>query len=355
LAGSGRLAGEWEKELREGRYVAPSKITWAEFRKRCEDEKLANLSKGSRAATGTIFNHIERILNPDRLCKLTPVAISKLLKVLRDEGTAKETSTGTHLRHLRAALSWAVDQGMLTVVPKMNIPKAGKSKGRPLTGEEYDRMLMAAEKVRPDDAAVWQRYLTGQWLSGLRLEEPTILSWDEDAPFAVDLTGRRPAFRIAGDAQKSGKDEILPLTPDFVTFLLATPDAERVGPVFKLVDSRTNQPLECHHVGKIVGKIGKRAGIIVNKAEGKFAGAHDLRRSFGNRWAKRVMPAVLQRLMRHASIQTTMTYYVALDADEVADELWAKWADAVAETPAPGNSSGNNLPPVAPAKKLSPS
>jgi integrase len=37
------------------------------------------------------------------------------------------------------------------------------------------------------------------------------------------------------------------------------------------------------------------------------------------------MPAVVQRLMRHASINTTMTYYVALDADEVADELWAGW------------------------------
>ncbi len=37
------------------------------------------------------------------------------------------------------------------------------------------------------------------------------------------------------------------------------------------------------------------------------------------------MPAILKRLMRHASIDTTMSYYVALDSADVADELWAKF------------------------------
>ena len=34
------------------------------------------------------------------------------------------------------------------------------------------------------------------------------------------------------------------------------------------------------------------------------------------------MPMVLQRLMRHDSIETTMRYYVDLDADEMVEELW---------------------------------
>jgi hypothetical protein len=54
----------------------------------------------------------------------------------------------------------------------------------------------------------------------------------------------------------------------------------------------------------------------------KYASAHDLRRSYGNRWAKKVMPAVLQKLMRHESIETTMGYYVDLDADELAEDLY---------------------------------
>jgi integrase len=54
----------------------------------------------------------------------------------------------------------------------------------------------------------------------------------------------------------------------------------------------------------------------------KYAGAHDLRRSFGNKRAKRIMPAVLQRLMRHESIETAMRYYVDLGADELTEDLY---------------------------------
>ena len=80
-------------------------------------------------------------------------------------------------------------------------------------------------------------------------------------------------------------------------------------------------------MGELVGDIGETAGIIVdtNPKTGKarkYASAHDLRRSFGQRWAKRVMPAILQTLMRHASIQTTMQYYVNIEAEATADVLW---------------------------------
>ena len=62
---------------------------------------------------------------------------------------------------------------------------------------------MAVSKARPKDLAACIRYLRGLYLGGLRLEESLVLSWDDDSPFAVDLTGRRPAFRIAAVAQKS--------------------------------------------------------------------------------------------------------------------------------------------------------
>jgi len=40
--------------------------------------------------------------------------------------------------------------------------------------------------------------------------------------FAVDLSGRRPRFKIKGEAQKSGQDELLPMTPDFAELILRT-------------------------------------------------------------------------------------------------------------------------------------
>ena len=41
---------------------------------------------------------------------------------------------------------------------------------------------------------------------------------------------------------------------------------------------------------------------------------HALRRGFGCRYAGKVSAHVLQRLMRHASIKTTMDYYANVDA-----------------------------------------
>jgi len=50
----------------------------------------------------------------------------------------------------------------------------------------------------------------------------------------------------------------------------------------------------------------------------KTASAHDLRRSFGERWASRMMPADLMAVMRHESIETTMQYYVGKNAERTA-------------------------------------
>ena len=47
-----------------------------------------------------------------------------------------------------------------------------------------------------------------------------------------------------------------------------------------------------------------------------------MRRSFGERWASRVMPQVLMDLMRHATIDTTLRYYVGKNAERTADVLW---------------------------------
>lgn len=45
-------------------------------------------------------------------------------------------------------------------------------------------------------------------------------------------------------------------------------------------------------------------------------------RAFGYRWSRRIMPAELKELMRHASIETTMTYYVGQNAETTAQSLW---------------------------------
>ncbi|MFM7414141.1 MAG: hypothetical protein ACKO6E_13180, partial [Planctomycetota bacterium] len=61
-------------------------------------------------------------------------------------------------------------------------------------------------------------------------------------------------------------------------------------------------------MSKVVSSIGEKAKVRVDVK--KTASAHDLRRAFGERWAARLMPAQLMELMRHESIDTTLSYYV---------------------------------------------
>ncbi len=62
----------------------------------------------------------------------------------------------------------------------------------------------------------WKFYLRGLWESGLRLSESLTIWWD-DAPGAivVDFSGQRPMLRIPAESQKSNRDSLLPITPEF--------------------------------------------------------------------------------------------------------------------------------------------
>jgi integrase len=138
----------------------------------------------------------------------------------------------------------------------------------------------------------------------------------------VDLSGKRPFLQIQGTAEKGGKDRSLPLAPEAAELLQTVPESEREGLVFKLTWQRNSRkPARVDTVSPIISSIGNKAGVKV--AEKKTASAHDLRRSFGLRWADRVKPHVLQQLMRHASITTTLTFYVQSDADDMAEAVWS--------------------------------
>jgi len=99
--------------------------------------------------------------------------------------------------------------------------------------------------------------------------------------------------------------------------LKVTPPEGQVGKVFAIAEG-----FGLDRVSRVISKIGEKANVVVNKEQKKFASAHDLRRAFGTRWASRVTPAVLQQLMRHASIETTLKFYVEQNADALGAELW---------------------------------
>jgi integrase len=350
-----KAAAKWEDDLHNGRYKAASRVTWEEFREKYETEVLSGLAKTTDAKVTGVFDAVEDHINPERVRDVTSDRLSYYVNKLRKAGLA-ESTIASHLAHLRSALGYAVEWGYLAKLPALprqqRVRGAKTMKGRPITTEEFERMLEATEGVVGADAAPsWKRLLRGLWFSGLRLGESLTLYWDrDDAPggecLEVDLSHKRPMLRIPAGLEKGNKDRLLPIAPEFAEFLLATPEAERRGSVFQLKRRRKRYDGEIRlmHVSKTIGTIGKKAGVKVNTDTGKMASAHDLRRAFGQRWAARVMPQILMQLMRHEDISTTMKYYVGREAEATADVIWAAVEKQVpSEVPLPKKKQKNKL------------
>ena len=160
--------------------------------------------------------------------------------------------------------------------------------------------------------------MRGLFTSGLRLEESLNLYWDDDGKLLVTFDGDEIYLKIPAELEKGNRDRLLPVAPEFQDLLRQVPEAERHGPVFKLPSRLSDRRLCKYRVSEIVRAIGEKAKVLVNNSKNKFASAHDLRRSFGERWAARVMPQVLMELMRHESIETTLKFYVGRDAQRTA-------------------------------------
>ncbi len=337
-----KRAAVWEAELREGRFKPASKVTWSEARQRYEAERLPALAPRTADKVYDVFNSVERLIGVDKLAKLNAEQLSRYQRKLREERNLSEATIKSHLAHLQAALNWWKKVGLLTGdVPAIEMPTRGKGggklmKGRPATREEFERMLSkipdVVGKPKTDEAEVdtaeyrWRWFLNGLWFSGLRLGEALDLSWDEPGHITIDFTERFPMFLIPGDKQKSGDDQLLPIAPEFAEMLLSIPQDQRTGKVFKLARRRIDWKLSLLFVSKTISAIGEKAGVVVNQKPKKFASAHDLRRSFGERWSTRVMPATLQQMMRHADISTTMKFYVGQNGQKAAADIYAAFA-----------------------------
>ena len=246
------------------------------------------------------------------------------------------------MKSIVSALNWAYYQDWLIHAPKTPRIKVSKSKamkGRPITEAEFKLMLEAVPKVVGEDAAEsWKHVLHGLWESALRIEELMNVAWDREGAIVPQWTnGEFPLLRIPAAMQKNDTDEDIPLLPGFEKLLLETPVDRRTGWAFAPASlqlqygGKPSYPrLEAGWVGKVISKIGQQAKIEVapeNAKTGlpaKFASAHDLRRSCGQRLRNAgVPPLVICRIMRHSSWETTRRHYAPGDVQKDAETLAA--------------------------------
>lgn len=348
-----------EAKLQLGIEVAPRKkstlgpsMLWADFREEYTRLKVATMrSENAGSSAEYRLDVCEAVMSPRTIGEMAnPSNLATLQARLLAGYGSKLKSRSPHtvkgyMATLIAALNWAhrpmhwlpaaVEFDLLATDDPM--------KGRPLCGEEFDRMLeavpkaLASEGATADAAAVesWRQLLRGLWESGLRLSEVMALHWEADCGIVPhkSRTGLL-LLSIPAKLQKSRKSQDVPTTPAFAALLGAMP--ERTGWIF---NPRTRQPrkdrgrLTHQQVGRIISIIGKEAKVKVN-ASGKPASAHDLRRSFGQRMADAGLPPRdLQAIMRHASFTTTESYYLRDKAQDQGKRI-AEYLGTVTKKPA---------------------
>lgn len=311
--------------------------TWENAVEAFKDDTFPSLSPASRADTLTTIKFLNVFVRPKSLAALNESAISNFAAQLRStEIRGKLRSEATIRRYLaqvKRMLRWFHDAGYINRVPRIRMPPATGAKGRPLTDAEFQAMKNAVPLVvglNTERVRSWTELLEGLWLSGLRLGEALRLTWDNPFSIRVDLDGhQRPMLIFPGAFQKNRQDQIVPITPDFADWLRDRQDP--TGFVFQPLCQGLDERVDRLWASRLISRIGEKAGIVVKETfaeSGKktdhFATAHDLRRSFGARWARKVLPPVLRELMRHSDIKTTLDYYAGRNAESLAESLYSQ-------------------------------
>ncbi len=349
-----RIAGALEADLNSGRHEDTVNTTWATLADRYESEVLDSLAVKTKGKFKAARNAMNELINPKHANTINSSVVSKFQAGLRSRGLAEATIKG-HLASLKACFNWAVSVGLMRKAPAFTMPKrVGKMKGRPITEAEFNQIIQAIELPSTGDpiedgkkgvlpasyAEPWRFMLRGLWASGLRLDEALRLSWDEGG-IVVNLAGAVPRLKIEANSDKSGKPRLLPIAPEFADFLLSVPPEQRKGKVFRPIIPNQVVEMRLDTCSKTICKFGEKAKIVVaeyparlgrKEPRKKFASAHDFRRTFGTRWAKVLRPQQLQDLMRHESLQTTMTFYVEESIADVESAMRKKSSDNPSDT-----------------------
>ena len=186
-------------------------------------------------------------------------------------------------------------------------------------------MLAATVQIVGEEAAAsWRFVLRGLWNSALRIDELMHLSWDLPGTIrSVWREGEFPVLNIPASLQKNDTEQSIPLLPWFEAVLYEVTPGERTGWVFEPASLQLKLGRQIRHqrptaewFSRIISRIGKAAGVQVAEKDAetgrpeKYASAHDLRRSCGERLRNaQVPPLLICRVMRHSSWETTSRHY----------------------------------------------
>lgn len=204
--------------------------------------------------------------------------------------TVQPTTVNRNLRDLRAFLGWCQERGWIARLPRVRLLKQERDEVRFFSPDQMEKLLAAAREVEISGVR-FDLFLRVLLWSALRIGEALSLSWEN-----VDLAYRQLA--VPGKRTKTGKPVYVPLSLPLLETLKALPKPRR-GPLFPWSQASG-------HLHACWQQTVARAGVPYLKL-------HALRHTAATMLVDAgLKPHQLQQML-HASLATTLKYYVGTD------------------------------------------
>jgi integrase len=294
-----------------GTYQTNSKKLWADFRAEYRERILPGLAARSGPQIETSLNHFERIVKPVRVFAISTAHVDQFTAARRQEPGQKRgsvispASVNHDLRHVKAALSVAVEWGYLKQLPRFRMEREPRRLPTYVSAEHFAAIYAACETARMPErlpfppADWWRGLLAFAYTTGWRISDLLGLRRED-----LDLEAGYAVTRF--EDNKGKRDDRVKLHPVLVEHLKGlqafTPT------VFPWNHDRRTLDPEFHRIQRAAGinlPCPERHG---HTPACHVYGFHDLRRAFATYNAERLGADALQTLMRHKSYQTTQLY-----------------------------------------------
>jgi integrase len=307
-----KLVEKIEAELLTGTYQAGKKKSWDDFRAEYATKVLAGKAVRTRTSALGSLGHFQRIIKPKLVSAISTRTVDSFIEARRQEpgnnpGSVLSPASVNHdLRHVKAALSVAVEWKYLAAMPRFRMEKEPQKLPTYVTGDDFASIYGACDSARMPEgvpnikpADWWRGFLVMAYMTGWRRGDLLALRRED-----VDLDAATAISRAENN--KGKRDERVKLHPVVVDHLRRLARFEPV--VFPW-------PHNIRTLYSEFWRIQKKAGIHLacgdaheHTAACHWYGFHDLRRAFATMNADKLTPDALQALMRHKSYQTTQRY-----------------------------------------------
>lgn len=257
----------------------------------------------------------------ERLNQIQPSRVLAFLSNLRAKGLSI-ASSNHYLRAMKMFTRWLVKDRRTAEdrpahLSQMNASTDRRRIRRPLTMEEFAKLLEAAEKgpliqhiPGPDRAVL---HIVGAY-TGYRRNEIGSVTMQ-----SFDFQSDPPTLTVEAGYSKRRRLDVLPLRADFAARIQQWPASKRTllpdRPLFSVTDKPT---------AEMMRKDLHRAGIPYVDDRGHYADFHALRKTFITNLSRAgVWPKMAQSLARHSDINLTMNTYTMIGVYDQASAVEA--------------------------------